>query len=336
MKIVFFDLEDWQLDYLKERVHNQDAHYFTTSIRDTDLDGISDADIISMFIYSKVTKDILDKFPNLKMVATMSTGFDHIDIEECKKRGIAVCNVPAYGDNTVAEHAFGLILNLSKKIYKAYARIVRGQFNYDGLLGFDIKGKTLGVIGTGRIGCYSMKIANGFGMNVVAYDVFPRENLQSEYNFKYVSLDDLFAQSDIITIHVPLLKGTLHLINDDAISKMKKGVLLINTSRGPIVETDALIRGLQSGKIGGAGLDVLEDETSIKGEWELLHEITTLPSEQLKVMVENEALMQMENVLVTPHLAFYTKEAIQRILDTNLKNIFDLIENRGLENQVNK
>lgn len=336
MKIVFFDLENWQLDYLKGKVLNQDAHYFTTSVMDTDLNGISDADIISTFIYSKVTKEVLDKFPNLKMVATMSTGFDHIDVSECKRRGIAVCNVPAYGDNTVAEHAFGLLLNLSKKIYKAYDRTLRGQFSYEGLLGFDIKGKTIGVIGTGRIGCYSMKIANGFGMNVIAYDAFPRESLQAEYNFKYVSLDDLFAQSDIITIHVPLFKETIHLINDDAVSKMKKGVIIINTARGPVIETNALVKGLQSGKIGGAGLDVLEDETSIKDEWSLLHEITTLPSEQMKVMIENEALMKMDNVLVTPHLAFYTREAIIRILDTNLKNIFDLVENRGLENQINK
>ena len=336
MKIVFFDLEQWEIDYLKERVHNQDAKYYTTTINDTELESISSAEIISTFIYSKVTKEVLDKFPNLKLVSTMSTGFDHIDIDECKKRGIAVCNVPAYGDNTVAEHAFGLLLNLSKNIYKAYDRTVRGAFSYEGLMGFDLKGKTFGVIGTGRIGQCSIKIANGFGMNVIAYDPYPRENLAGELGFRYVSLNELFSDSDVITIHVPLTKETVHMINDSSVEKMKKGVVIINTARGPVIETDALIKGLHSGKIGGAGLDVLEDETLIKDEIDNIHKISLMPADQLRVMVENEALMKHPHVLVTPHLAFYTREALQRILDTNLTNVFDHIENRGYRNQVNK
>lgn len=336
MKIAFFELEEWEKGYLAQRIQGHDVKYYTVPISEVPFEEIKDIEIASVFIYSKFTAELIDKLHNLKLIATMSTGFDHIDIKHAKEKGIPVCSVPAYGDNTVAEHAFGLLLNLSKNICEGWARTHEGNFSFEGLIGFDLKGKTIGVLGTGRIGQCSIKIANGFGMNVIAYDAFPRESLQQELDFKYVSLDELYAQSDVITIHVPLFPSTTHLINDEAISKMKMGVVIINTSRGPIVDSAALIRGLQVGKIGGAGIDVLEGETLIKDEVDLIRTQSTLSNEQLKDMVEGHILMDFNNVIVTPHLAFYTKEALQRILNTTLDNVFDCVEERGYKNQVNK
>lgn len=328
MKIVFCGLEDWQVEYLKSKIDGHDVEYYTTAIDKIESDSIYDAEILAVFIFSKLSKEVLDKFPNLKLVTTMSTGYDHIDLNACEERGIKVCNVPAYGDNTVAEHAFGLLLNLSKNIHKGYIRTLKGDYDYSGLRGFDLKGKTIGVLGTGRIGCNSIHIANGFNMNVIAYDAFPRQELQEKFDFKYVSLDELYAKSDIITIHVPLFKSTMHLINEEAISKMKDGVVIINTSRGGIIDTDALTKGLESGKIGGVGLDVLEDENLIKNEKLFVEQASVMATDQLRITAENKVLMDMDNVIVTPHLAFYTTEAIQRIMDTTLTNIYDLIEHR--------
>lgn len=328
MKIAFFGLEDRQVKYFNDKIIGQDVEYHTESLQDAKGDSFYDAEILAVFVYSKVTKKELDKFKKLKFIATMSTGFDHIDLEECKERGIPVCNVPAYGDNTVAEHAFGLILNLSRQIHKAYQRTIKKDFEYEGLLGFDLKGKTLGVLGTGRIGQNSIRIAKGFSMNVIAYDVFQRPELQDQLGFKYVELDELLTQSDIITIHVPLLKETEHMINKETIAKMKKGAFIINTARGQIINTRDLINALESGHLGGAGIDVLEGELFLK-------KILKPKTEQEKELV-NEAheLMKMPNVIVTPHLAFYSKEGVQRIMDATLDNLFDYIENRGLRNQV--
>ncbi|MCF7901626.1 hydroxyacid dehydrogenase [Candidatus Woesearchaeota archaeon] len=336
MKIAFFELEEWEKGYLAEKIHNQEVKYYTVPFNEVAYDEVKDIEIAVGFIYTKFTKEVIDSLPNLKMIATMSTGYDHIDTNYCKEKGIAVCTVPAYGDNTVAEHAFGLILNLSKNIHKGYVRTLQGDFTYDGLMGFDLKGKTLGVLGTGRIGQCSIKIAKGFGMNIVAYDAFPRESLTSELGFEYVSLDDLYKKADIITIHVPLLESTKHMINEEAISKMKKGVRIVNTSRGPIIDQEALIEGLQTGKIGGAGLDVLEGENLVKEEIDLVKSQSNLSNKQLRNIVQDHILMDMENVIVTPHLAFYTKEALQRILNVTLDNVFDCVEERGYKNQVNK
>ena len=336
MKITFFELEEWEKGYLAERIHGHDVKYYTVPMEEVPFEEIKDTEIAVGFIYTKFSKEVIDKFPKLKMIATMSTGFDHIDTKYAKEKGIPVCSVPAYGDNTVAEHAFGLLLNLSKNIHKGYIRTLQGDFTFNGLMGFDLKGKTIGVIGTGRIGQCSIKIAKGFGMNVVAYDAFPKNGLEDHLGFDYVSLDELFKRSDVITIHVPLLDSTKHMINEEAINKMKKGVVIINTSRGPIIEEGALIKGLQTGKIGGAGLDVLEGENLIKEERDLIKTQTALSNEQLRDMLEDHILMDMENVLVTPHLAFYTREALERILNVTLDNVFDCVEERGYKNQVNK
>ena len=335
MKIVFFDLEDWEIDYLKQKIIGQDIKYFKEGLKNVPLSEYKDADIISVFVFSPITKEILDELPNLKFIMTMSTGFDHIDLEECNRRNIQVCNVPTYGENTVAEHAFGLILNLSRNIHKAYARTQKDKFSFEGLIGFDLKNKTLGVLGTGKIGRNLIRIAKGFDMNVIAFDPYPNYDLSTSLGFSYVLMDELLRDSDVISIHVPLNRHTFHLINEDTINKMKKGVLLINTARGSIIDTHALINGLDSGIIGGAGLDVLEGELLIKDEKEIIHALGTLPREQMRLLLENHALMKKPNVIVTPHLAFYSKEGLIRILNTTLDNLFDYIEDRGLRNKVN-
>ncbi len=291
-------------------------------------------DAISVFVDSNVTRNVLEKFPILQFVATRSTGFDHIDVAACKEKNIAVSSVPSYGANTVAEMAFGLILTLSRKIYESYDRIREtGNWSVEGLRGFDLMGKTIGIVGTGKIGRHSIAIAKGFGMKIVAYDPIPDLGLAAEYNFPYKPLNDLLAESDVVTIHVPYMTETHHLMDEKRIGLMKKGALLINTSRGGIVETAALVRALQSGQLGGAGLDVLEEEGVIKDEIDFL--VSGKPEgHDWKTVIANHVLIDMPNVVITPHNAFNTKEAIERILDTTVENIAGYLRGEVL-NKVN-
>lgn len=335
MKIAFCDLEEWQVAYIEQRLATLKPICLTCSAAEIDNETAKEVEVLAVFVYSPITKETLEKFPKLKMIQSMSTGVDHIDMEVCKQKNIVVANVPAYGDNTVAEHAFGLLLNLSRNIHKAYLRSVQDDcFSYEGLIGFDLKGKTLGVIGTGRIGKNMIKIANGFAMKVLAYDAFPQKDAEASLGFKYVNLEELYAQSDVISLHVPLIPETVHLINKEAVDKMKTGVVIINTARGGVIATEALINGLQSGKIGGAGLDVLEGEADIKDETELLKCIGTAPQERLKLLVENQALMNMDNVIVTPHLAFYSREAIVRIMNSSAEAVEAYAAGKDLINKV--
>lgn len=335
MKTVVCDLEKWQIDFVEKRMVGLDFECLTCSVDEISDDLAREAEVLSIFVYSNVSRQTLNRFPKLKMIQTMSTGFDHIDIEACKEKGIVVSNVPAYGDNTVAEHAFGLLLSLSRNIHKAYIRSMQEDtFSYDGLIGFDLKSKTIGVIGTGRIGKNMIKIANGFSMNVIAYDPFPQPENETSLGFRYVSLDELYKCADVISLHLPLNKETTHLINKEAIDKMKTGVIIINTARGGIISTEALMAGLQSGKVGGAGLDVLEGEIDVKDETELLKNISSVSQDRLKLLIENRALMNMDNVIVTPHLAFYSREAIIRIINNSADAIETFIAGEVLSSKV--
>jgi D-lactate dehydrogenase len=280
---------------------------------------IKDFDALSVFIYSKIDEQIIQEIPNLKLVTTRSTGFDHIDLDVCKKRGITVCNVPSYGENTVAEHTFALILSLSRNMCKACIRRFEQDFSIEGLEGFDLKGKTIGVVGTGQIGLHVIRIAKGFGMNVVAYDVRQNKLLSEVLEFEYVTLEDLLARSDVITLHVPHMKATHHLMNKDTFKLVKKGAILINTARGSIVDTEALIDALDKKILAGAGLDVFEGEEVIKEEKQLLYEPKNL--EVLASLVKDHILLSKDNVVFTPHIAFYSKEALERILETTVENV---------------
>lgn len=325
MKIAFFQIEDWEIDHIKEQLSGHELFFTKEKLSAESLPEQRDFEVVSVFVGSKVDHEVLAALPNLKLVTTRSTGFDHIDLSMTQNMNIATGYVPGYGDNTVAEFAFGLILALSRKIYESVDRLREtGFYSYVGLRGFDLQGKTIGVVGTGRIGQHSIRIAKGFGMRVVAYDAFPKPELAAELGFEYIAFDELLGQSDVITLHVPYLPTTHHLINMQNIEKIKKGALLINTARGAVVETDALVKALSDGILGGAGLDVLEEEGALADEKMLV--LYGHPEEHnLKTILENHVLIDMPNVLVTPHNAFNTQEALQRILDTDICNIQEYI-----------
>jgi len=319
MRIAFFEVDDWEEKYLENKLKGYFLRFSKEALNSENAQKIKDFDAVSVFVYSKVDGQTIQEIPGLKLVVTRSTGFDHIDIEACKKKGITVCNVPSYGENTVAEHTFALILSLSRNICKACIRRFEHDASIEGLEGFDLKGKTMGVIGTGQIGLHVIRIAKGFGMNVVAYDVRQNRLLSEVLGFEYVSLEDLLARSNVITLHVPYIKATHHLMNKDTFKLVKKGAILINTSRGAIVDTEALIEALDNKILAGAGLDVVEGEELIKDEKQLLHEPKNL--EVLTSFVREHVLLDKENVVFTPHIAFYSKEALERILETTVENI---------------
>jgi len=307
MKIVYFSREDWEKDYVKGKLLEDDITFFSGPSQEYPTYEDKDAEVISIFVKSHINKEELDKFPNIKFIATRSTGFDHIDLEETEKRGIVVSNVPAYGANTVAEQAFALLTNLSRRVYESYERVLEeGKFSPEGLRGFDLMGKTIGVVGTGKIGVNAIKIAHGFGMNIVAFDIKKNENLEKEFGVKYVEFDELLAQSDIISLHAPYNEHTHHMINMDNVEKIKNGAYLINTARGGLVETKALVHALEKGILSGAGLDVLEEEGYMNDETELILDAHPNP-ESLRVLLANQYLIDHPGVLITPHNGFNTK-----------------------------
>lgn len=332
MKIAFFEIKDWEKNYIKKRLKGNKLVFFEDVLNENNLKSVKDFSIVSIFIYSKIKKGIFDKMKNLKAVVTRSTGIDHIDLGYCKKRGIKVYNVPNYGQNTVAEYAFALILSLSRKVNQAYERTIKSNFSLEGLEGFDLKGKTIGIVGMGSIGKHVAKIANGFEMKILSYDLYKNKELEKELNFKYVTLNKLLQSSDIVSLHAPYNKKTHHLINLKNIKLMKKGAFLINTARGGIVDTTALVKALASGRLGGAGLDVLEEEGIIKEEAELLS--TNFSREKLENLLENHLLLTFSNVIITPHIAFYSEEALKKILDISIENIYSIIKNKESRNLV--
>jgi len=320
MKIGFFELETWERETLETSFPKDKVVLSHKKLTLKEALKYPDLEAISIFIYSPIDENILSKLPNLKLITTRSTGYDHIDLAACKKRNIVVCNVPTYGENTVAEHTFALILALSRKIINCHERTQQGSFEIEGLRGFDLKGKTLGVVGSGNIGRHVIRIAQGFEMNLLVYDAFPNPQTAKEMGFKYVSMEELLKNSDIITLHIPYNDKTHHFINKKSFEKIKKGAYLINTSRGGIVDTDALVKALKSKKIAGAGLDVLEGECDLLEERQLVSKDFS-PSCDMKTLVEDHILMDLPNVIVTPHNAFNTHEALMRILQTTIASI---------------
>ncbi|MBS3152158.1 hydroxyacid dehydrogenase [Candidatus Woesearchaeota archaeon] len=329
MKIAFFEIEKWEEEYIKDKLKKHKLLFFNNELTNRNINKIKDCDTVCIFIYSKINKEILDNLPNLKLICTMSTGFDHIDLNECKKRNIIVSNVPYYGENTVAEHTFALILALSRKLIDSVERVKQNNFNIKGLRGFDVKGKTLGIIGPGHIGQHVIRMAKGFEMKIIAYAKIKDSELARKFSFRYVSLENLLKNSDIISLHCPLNKETEHMISMKNIKLIKKGAYLINTARGGIVETKALVYALDHGILAGAGLDVLEGECYIKEEKQLLHK-KFIKECDWKLFLENHLLLQEKNVIVTPHNAFNSKEALLRIIDTTIENINNFINKKRI------
>jgi len=282
-------------------------------------DDMAAVEILVPFIHSKVGRAELDNMPHLQLIATRSTGYDHVDLAYAVERGVAVSNVPGYGENAVAEYTFALMLTLTRKVNLAATRTQHGDYTLAGLRGSDLYGKTLGVIGTGAIGIHVIGIAKGFGMQVLAYDVFPNRHLAEVLGFSYDSLAELLSRSDIITLHAPATPATFHMLNRETLALVKHGAFLINTARGSLVDVQALTWALDTGLLAGAGLDTLEGEEFLQHEEELLQESGA--EAKLKLLVQHHILQQRNNVIITPHIAFNTKEALQRILATTIENV---------------
>jgi D-lactate dehydrogenase len=334
MKIGFFEVDEKEIEVYKKDLSEHELVFDEEPLTEKNSDKAKDLEILSTRSYSKLTPDVLKELSELKMITTRTTGYDHIDIDFCTEKNILVANVPDYGAFTVAEHTIALMLAISRNLIPSVDRTRKGDFRLDGLRGFELHGKTLGVVGVGSIGKSVIRIAKCIGMTVVAYTRRRDEKLAADMGFKYVELEDLFAKSDVISLHVPYSKETHHLINKENIRKFKKGSVLINTARGGVVDTEAILIGLDEKILRGAGLDVLEEECMVVDEEELLTE-QFLKECNLKTQLLNHVLLQRENVIITPHNAFNSTESRERILDMTVKNITAFVEGRP-QNTVTK
>lgn len=320
MKVVVFETEEWEHQACLRLAPAHELICTREPLDTRTAAAHADAEIVSTFVNSKLGADVLAQFPSLRLIATRSTGYDHIDLGWCAAHGVAVANVPDYGDSTVAEHAFALLLAVARNLVEAVERTRRGNFSQAGLRGFELRGKTLGVVGTGRIGCRAIEIGRGFGMTVVAHDINPDADTASRLGFRYASLDEVLAAADALTLHVPATPGTASLISDHEFGLMKTGAILINTARGNVVDVPALVRALADGKLRAAGLDVLPQEPLIREEAQIFRDTWT-DGYDLKALVANHVLLRFPNVIVTPHNAYNTESAVRRIIDTTVANI---------------
>lgn len=301
MKIVFTSVNKNDIDLFKDILSDCEVIFFQNNIGNISIKEICDANILSVFVFDKLDKNKLSQFNNLKLIITRSTGVDHIDVNYCKEKGIKVANIPAYSPKSIAEHTLCLLLNLTRKIKIISRRTKNIDFSQDEeLIGIDLDQLKIGIIGTGKIGSWMAKICKNLGMEVYAYDI--KENLELKaLGIKYIDLDSLIEISDVISLHVPYSPKTHHLINKERISKMKNGAIIINTSRGAVLDTNTLYNALMDGKLGGAGIDVFEDEDIL-----ILnkYEEGIVSDKVLKILKLNT----LPNVIVTPHMAYFTKK----------------------------
>lgn len=331
MKIAFFEMkEKWEEEYIKKNLKGHQLYFFSEEFDKFDINKAKDFDIISVFIYSNMTREILSKL-KARAIITRSTGFDHIDVKTCNECSIKVYNVPRYGSNTVAEYTFALLLNLARKIIPAQERVKKFNFSLEGLRGIDLREKTIGIVGLGEIGIHVAEIAKAFGMKMLVFTRTKDAKLAKKFGFRYVDYNFLLRNSDVITFHVPLTPQTKHMINLKNYGMIKKGAILINTSRGEVVETEAVVKALDKKILSAAGLDVLEAEEQMKDERGIFSR-RYLQSKS-RTVLEGNILLKHENVIVTPHNAFNTQEALQRILDITIENVKSAIKNKT-ENMV--
>lgn len=284
------------------------------------------ADVVCIFVNAVADAEVIDELVanGVKLIALRCAGYNNVDLKAASGR-IKVVRVPAYSPYAVAEHTLALMLTLNRKTHKAYSRTREGNFALNGLMGFDMHGKTAGIIGTGKIAKILIQTLRGMGMYILAYDVYPDPEFAKQYDVTYTSLDELYRRSDVISLHCPLTKETEYIINEDSIAKMKDGVMIINTGRGKLIHTHALIEGLKNKKIGAAGLDVYEEESEYFFED---HSNFVMDDDILA------RLLSFNNVIVTSHQAFFTKEAMQNIAETTLQNIQDFVDDKVLVNEV--
>jgi len=318
MKYAFFELESWEKEYFQREITNNELVFFDAPLS-LETPGLETFDVVVIFIHSQMNKELLDKMANLKFITTMSTGFDHIDTDECKNRNIIISNVPTYGETIVAEHTFALLLAISRRLPESLERVKEGNFMPSGLTGFELRGKTIGVVGVGSIGTNVIKIARGFGMNAIVYKRTPDYALEKELGCKFVELSVLYQQSDVISLHIPYSKETHHYVGEEQFNQMKDGVVIINTARGALIDSMALLKALESGKVKAAGLDVLEEEPLLEEEKDLLSQ--TFEKDKLMTILEDHMLVKHPNVIVTPHNAFNSTEALHKIVETTHQNL---------------
>ncbi|MDR2658676.1 MAG: 2-hydroxyacid dehydrogenase [Spirochaetaceae bacterium] len=327
-KIAFFDAKPYDYDYFVPLAKNTalEIKFLETNLNPTTALLANGCDAVCLFCNDVLNAEIADIFfgQGIKLISLRSAGFNNVDLNAIHGR-IPVVNVPAYSPHAVAEYALALLLTLNRKTHKAYARTRDGNFSLVGLEGFDLCGKTTGIIGTGKIGRIAAEICRGFGMNVLAFDPYPQQEWADAHGIRFVNIKDLLRQSDIISLHCPLTAENKHLINSEAIASMKPGVFIINTGRGGLIDTGALIKGLKSKQIGAAGLDVYEEEDGYFFEdhsGEVIQDDTLV------------RLMSFPNVLVTSHQAFFTKEALTAIAKTTIENCLAFFERHELPNEV--
>ncbi len=319
---VFTEVEEqWQEEFLRSELDEPELELeFTEAEVDSVSGSIKDeAILLSPFIRSNCSAEELAEWPQLQLIATRSTGYDHIDLGYCRQHNVAVSNVPTYGDNTVAEHTFALILALSRKIHQVIVRSQRGEYGFHDIQGFDLRGKTLGVIGTGHIGKHVIKMARGFGMDVLAYDPQTDKFVAELLDFEYVDLPELLSESHIVSLHCPLNDATHHLLDEEQLEQCRSDAIIVNTARGALINTEALLEALENEKLGGAALDVVEGEELILEEPNIIDK--DFPRSQLNQLVQNNQLLKMDNVIFTPHLAYNSREAVERILETTAHNL---------------
>ncbi len=342
VSIYFLEVEPSDATYFKAALTGHEVHFVSK------LGKVGPrAEVLSVFIHSPVDRAFLEAHPSLRLIAARSTAAENIDLDACRERGVAVANVPSYGEHTVAEHTFALILALSRRLREVTGESAAdGKLSYSNTRAFELRGKTLGVVGAGRIGRHVIAVAQAFGMRVLAFDIHAPAAVAQHAGFDFAPLERLLAEAHVLTLHVPVGPDTRHLLNRETLARCRAGVLVINTARGALIDTDALIDALDSGQVGGAGLDVLEEENTVREEMtrvisdqiiDRLHAVTT-PGElhdreagrvrELQGLLRNKRLIARPNVLFTPHVAFNSIEAVERINSATAQNILRFLEGR--------
>ena len=327
-KIAFFGAKPYDIasfDKVNEK-YNYDIRYYKGHLNPNNVVLTQDTDVVCIFVNDTADAAVIDAMVDngVKLLALRCAGFNNVDLKAAKGK-LPVVRVPAYSPYAVAEYSLALMLSLNRKIHRAYWRTRDGNFSLNGLMGFDMHGKTVGIIGTGKIAKILIRILKGLGMHILAYDVYPDYKFAEEEGITYTTLDELYKNSNIISLHCPLTEQTRYIINDDSIAKMKDGVMIINTGRGQLIHTNALIEGLKEKKISAAGLDVYEEEGGYFYE------------DKSDKIIDDDVLARLlsfNNVIVTSHQAFFTKEAMHNIAETTLQNIEDFRQNRPLVNEV--
>ena len=337
MIIYFVETESAEQQFFAEHLSAHDLRF----VQELGEVG-EDVEVLSVFINSLVTAEFLESHPRLRFIATRSTAVDHLDMPTCRERHNSVANVADYGFTTVAEHTFALILALSRRLREVMLKPKGGAFSYAAARGFDLAGKTLGVVGMGRIGQRVAELAHAFHMKVLAYDIEHPKGLERDLDFKFVSLEEVLRESHIISLHAPLSAETYHILNGETLAQCRKGVLIINTARGSLIDTQALREALDSGQVGGAGLDVLQDERVMRQPVSriitadivqhlrsdaLAHDAHDADRvRELEELMLGEAVLARSNVVFTPHVAFNSVEAVQRVQDVTVENIMAFCE----------